>query len=125
MSTDTAGRVHDPAQQQSPDQEARHQDITGPDQALEGFLVSIGSRRDRVRDRVLARDGFTIWLIAQAHRDDWIGDLARDVKHDTTWPRGSTPRLRELHDYLYDLHALDEAHAALDMAWSEWREVTT
>lgn len=80
--------------------------------------------------RELARDGFTPWLIAQKDRpfqegrSDWIRDLARDVAYDTAWPRGQV-RLRELHDYLYDLNGIGEAHAALDQAWAEWRKAAS
>ena len=104
-----------------------HDQGISPDQALDAFLSSVGAPPPRDRRRELARDGFTVWLIAQQHRPfqeghrDWVRDLAKQVAYDTTWPRHAT-RLRELHDYLYDLYAMDENHAALDQAWAEWRE---
>ena len=97
---------------------------TTPDLALDRFLATVGAAPSRSRQRELARDGFTVWLIAQQQRDDWIGDLAKDVAYDTTWPRHAT-RLRELHDYLYDLNGIGEAHAALDQAWAEWRKAAS
>jgi hypothetical protein len=104
-------------------------DGTTPDQILSRFLDIIEANPAPRWQRELARDGFTPWLIAQKDRpfqegrSDWIRDLARDVAYDTAWPRGQV-RLRELHDYLYDLHALDNSHVALDLAWAEWREAT-
>jgi hypothetical protein len=42
------------------------------------------------------------------------------VTHDPTWPAGTTSR-HLLHAYLYQEHALDVVHEALDVAWYEWR----
>lgn len=107
------------AKDTSPDDTTPGRDLT-PDHALDAFLRGIEAAPRRRSDRPLAHDGFTVWLMAQRHRDDWVGHLAQEVAYDSTWPRHAT-RLRELHDYLYDLYALDAPHAALDQAWSEWR----
>ena len=37
---------------------------------------------------------FASWLRSQAHRDDSIGDLARDVRDDESWGGGSAHQLR-------------------------------
>ena len=67
----------------------------------------------------LPRPSFTFWLKAQRHRHDLVGHFATDVTHDPTWPAGTTSR-HLLHAYLYQEHALDVVHEALDVAWYEW-----
>ena len=70
---------------------------------------------------------FTDWICRQGHRDDAIGDLARDVRADLRgpraddgdrWPRGGD--LETLRRHLEERGASDGALAALDRAWSEW-----
>lgn len=62
---------------------------------------------------------FAAWLLAQQHRTDWIGDLARAARNDPQFPRQAAPlaiydRVRaHLGDDAQMLHAL---HAALN----EW-----
>jgi uncharacterized protein YozE (UPF0346 family) len=125
MDTTTRRKAEDPAQGQVRDrfkEERNRSQNTTPDQALDQFLHAVKAPTRRGPQRELARDGFTVWLIAQQHREDWIGHLAKQVAYDTTWPRGQV-RLRELHDYLHDLYAESENHAALDQSWGECREV--
>lgn len=59
------------------------------------------------------------WLAQQRRRHDPVGDLARDVAADDSWPTDS--RRRDLHTYLARMNACDGAHRALDRAWFEWR----
>ncbi len=58
---------------------------------------------------------FTDWLLDQRHRDDPVGDLARDVAMDDDWPESD--ELEECSDYLMGKRA---AQAALHRAWSEY-----
>jgi uncharacterized protein YozE (UPF0346 family) len=126
MPANASGRAQGPAQSLTHRQEDRHHRTAdggnGPDLALGRFLRTVGAAPARPHQRELARDGFTVWLVAQRHRNDWIGHLAKDAAYDVTWPRHAT-RLRELHDYLYEQDGMAAAHAALDQAWAEWREV--
>lgn len=65
---------------------------------------------------------FSTWLRKQHKRNDAVGDLARDVRQDTNWPKkGSINAKRE---YLYDAHGLDEfdpAVSTLNRAWKEYK----
>jgi uncharacterized protein YozE (UPF0346 family) len=63
--------------------------------------------------------GFTAWLFRQRHRDDPIGDLARDAFHDSDWPRRAT-RFDEFERCLDKADACQEAQRALLRAWGEW-----
>jgi hypothetical protein len=67
--------------------------------------------------------GFDRWLPWQDGRQDPVGDLAREARRDDRWPtQPEAPGLPELHQHLAEMGAPDEAHAALDSAWSEWQE---
>lgn len=63
--------------------------------------------------------GFTGWLRQQRRRNDMVGDLARDAKHDPGWPRPTT--IGELVRYIdetagWDRRAVDSAR----LAWSKF-----
>lgn len=59
---------------------------------------------------------FPQWLTQQNHRDDPIGDLARDVEHDPTpWATPGTFR-----HHLTHTGADPAAHKALTLAENEW-----
>lgn len=62
---------------------------------------------------------FIDWLIRQAHRDDPIGDIARDMLDDPHWPESGTI-LADFRDYLTSVRASDLALQALQQAWNEW-----
>lgn len=69
---------------------------------------------------------FTTWLKRQSDRSDAIGDLARGVKHDGTWPRYTEPTLEKYHSYLVRQHgASEESLEALKAAWGEYRDKFT
>jgi hypothetical protein len=76
--------------------------------------------------------GFTRFLCEQRHRDDPVGDLARDVARDDDWPTWG----RRLVDFEHRIETADiergsggwewapwgEALAALRAAWAEYQE---
>lgn len=64
---------------------------------------------------------FSKWLLNQQHRDDPIGDLARDVVADRNWP--SAGNLDSYLDYLADMHAAAIAIDVLEKAWREYVEL--
>lgn len=59
------------------------------------------------------------WLMRQRQRDDPVGDLARDAKLDSTFPRAAQTHngvLRHLEEY----GASYPAQEAFERAWKEW-----
>ena len=62
---------------------------------------------------------FTSWLEGQAHRDDPVGDLARDVCTDETWPKmpGTIDLFRR---HLITKGSSPEARQTLGLAWTEF-----
>ncbi len=62
---------------------------------------------------------FYDWLVKQAKRNDPIGDLAGDVRGDSSFPRGITSLVR-LRQYLKSKGATKPAIDALDEAHREW-----
>ena len=61
---------------------------------------------------------FRAWLLSQTDRDDPIGDLARDVRHD----RGSRARtVRGVRQRILNVGGCDAAVDALEAAAREWR----
>ncbi|MGQ9683846.1 MAG: YozE family protein [Anaerolineae bacterium] len=68
------------------------------------------------------RASFTQWLLQQVDRDDPVGDLAGDAARDPEWPAGGRGLSRFL-VYLRNRGACEGAITALQLAWSEWKEV--
>jgi hypothetical protein len=64
-------------------------------------------------------DAFNDWLGQQSRRGDRVGDLARDMRIDLTWPTAKVSR-RRLHAYLESQGAIQGVFDALDEAWDEW-----
>jgi hypothetical protein len=62
---------------------------------------------------------FTDWLAKQKNRDTPLGDLARDMIDDKTWPNHST--LDDYRDYLYSRKASWMAIQTLERAWKTYR----
>lgn len=63
---------------------------------------------------------FNKWLMAdQTHRDDPVGDLARDAFHDPEWPTTEVAQMQRLSE----MGACQGAHDALEQAWQEYRDV--
>jgi len=62
---------------------------------------------------------FNEWLAKQSRRGDRVGDLARDMRIDLSWPTSKVSR-RRLHEYLQSRGAIDSVRDALDQAWDEW-----
>lgn len=63
---------------------------------------------------------FTSWLIRQESRRDAIGDLAKEMRRDITWPRFA--KREEYRKYLEKRGACDEFIAALESAWETWEK---
>jgi hypothetical protein len=61
---------------------------------------------------------FTDWLLKQAYRDDYIGDLARDASMDTTKPMNG---IRVWRQHLKAMRANELAFLALERAWEEYK----
>ncbi|MBC3988738.1 hypothetical protein H8N00_07520 [Streptomyces sp. AC563] len=61
---------------------------------------------------------FTAWLKTHGDQQNAIGDLARDVSADPSWPtrRGRQGQL----DYLEERGAIPKAIEALDRAWDQY-----
>jgi hypothetical protein len=55
---------------------------------------------------------FKSWIILQAKRDDPVGDLARDVLQNRTWPPAQ--EIVKLRKYLVKRGAVENALLALD-----------
>ncbi|WP_374950054.1 YozE family protein [Mucilaginibacter sp.] len=62
---------------------------------------------------------FTEWLAKQKNRDSPLGDLARDMMDDKTWPNHST--LDDYRDYLYSRRASWMAIETLERAWKTYK----
>lgn len=74
---------------------------------------------------------FYNWLMEEKNitRDDPIGDLAQDMKRDSTCPFSLGPsdesHYNTLHVHLINSGACREAVAALDEAWAEFDNLWT
>ena len=65
---------------------------------------------------------FKRWALLQTKRDDPVGDVARDIKHDVCFP--ARPRsLRQCLNHLDKAHGggCDGARDALEEAWKEYQ----
>lgn len=69
-------------------------------------------------DNIIANVTFTDWLSKQVNRDSPLGDLARDVKTDSTWP--SFDSFEQYESYLRSKGAAREAMYALKNAWKSY-----
>ncbi|WP_435601131.1 YozE family protein [Streptomyces sp. C10-9-1] len=58
---------------------------------------------------------FTVWLKGHAKDQNAIGDLARDVASDPSWP--SRKQLEGQREYLENLGAMPQAVETLERAW--------
>jgi len=70
------------------------------------------------------RSSFSRWLMTRAGEPGPVGDLARDVRDDYSWP--DVDSIDQLRDYLSAEGAINEAMDTLELAWSEferWRRV--
>jgi len=63
---------------------------------------------------------FTRWLKRQHKRDDPIGDLSKDARHDPDWPQAR--KLKSFLIYLTERGACRNAKLALQKAWAEYEE---
>jgi len=63
---------------------------------------------------------FKAWLMLQMKREDPVGDLARDVLKDRTWPR--TQDTVKLRQHMVKRSAIESALLALDRAYSEYQK---
>ena len=63
---------------------------------------------------------FKIWLMVQKKRDDPVGNLARNMLQDKTWP--PTQDMVKLRQHMVKLGSKDDALSALDQAYSEYQK---
>ena len=63
--------------------------------------------------------GFSEWLLDQRHRNDPVGDLARDAALDPAWPAEAATK-SAYREHLRTQGAFPGALAALDAAWAEY-----
>jgi uncharacterized protein YozE (UPF0346 family) len=63
---------------------------------------------------------FKAWLVSQMKRVDAVGDLAREVRKDQTWP--PTQDLVKLRQHMRKRGAVEKALAALDEAYGEYQK---
>ncbi|WP_112184181.1 YozE family protein [Ralstonia sp. GX3-BWBA] len=69
--------------------------------------------------REASRSAFHRWIVTQTERDDWIGDLAQDIKFDKDFPVAETS-LSALIRYMADEGAVESALAAMRDAYAEF-----
>jgi uncharacterized protein YozE (UPF0346 family) len=70
------------------------------------------------------RGSFLAWLLRRRHRDDPIGDLARDASRDRGFPSGETTEA-ELRTHLVQFGACRDAQEALHEAWTAYERSRT
>jgi uncharacterized protein YozE (UPF0346 family) len=75
----------------------------------------------KVATHIGSMQQFTGWLYAQRHRDDRVGDLARDARMDRDWPSWCRT-LTGYRRYMERVGACDAAVASLDIAWRQWEQ---
>ena len=63
---------------------------------------------------------FKAWLMLQMKREDPVGNLARDVHQDRTWP--ATQDMVKLRQYLAKRGSAGNAGSALDQAYSDYQK---
>ena len=63
---------------------------------------------------------FKAWLLQQIKRDDQVGNLARTVQKDRTWP--PTQDMPKLRQYLKKSGSGEKDLPALDQAYSEYQK---
>lgn len=63
---------------------------------------------------------FKAWLMMQMKRNDPVGDFARIVQKDRTWP--PTQDMLKLRQYLRKSGSAGNALPALDQAYSEYQK---
>ena len=62
---------------------------------------------------------FYQWMMKQVRRHTPVGDLAKDIKRDATFPREAIG-LEYIDAYLTSRHACEGAHDALSDAWKSY-----
>ena len=73
---------------------------------------------------MVAENSFYSWLATKVNQKTPVGDLARDVKRDSLFPKDQQS-LELLHCHLGHNAANSEAHSALDEAFREFRKPKT
>jgi uncharacterized protein YozE (UPF0346 family) len=102
-------------------------------QALEIVSISLGysnwmnCRRSLDQQKTRAAEqvkesldlSFTNWLRRHSNRNSPLGDLAKDMIHDPTWPAYDS--LENFRSYLQNRNAISAAIEALEGAWKSYR----
>lgn len=64
---------------------------------------------------------FTNWLRDRKQEDTRIGDLARDMLQDTSWPKKATTK-NAFRQHMEEMGACDAALETLDKAWTCYQQ---
>jgi uncharacterized protein YozE (UPF0346 family) len=93
-----------------------------PRNAANLLAADVRSYEAAQASREASRSAFHRWVVTQAERDDWVGDLADEIKRDKNFPvtEGS---LAKLLAYLKRVPAPADALAALRAAFEEFSEI--
>lgn len=65
---------------------------------------------------------FTRWLAGYAHADNALGDLARDVARDSTWPEDGD--LTAYREHLEEVAGLNDESPAMKTLVEAWESYT-
>ncbi len=63
--------------------------------------------------------GFTQWIKTQTWRQDFVGDLAKDISNDPDFPR-SVPDFETLAEYVYKKTKDETVLHAAQRAWNQF-----
>lgn len=64
---------------------------------------------------------FTDWILLQKGNENAIGDLARDIDEDVSWPKNAQ-HLSEYQAHLENANACQGAKDALIKAYTSWKK---
>ena len=64
---------------------------------------------------------FTNWLRDRKQEDTRIGDLARDMLQDTSWPKKATTK-KAFRQHLEEMGACDAALETFEEAWTRYQQ---
>ncbi len=111
-------------------EERRGPRVGAPDQAIDGFLRSVGQTRAQLEERELGKGRFHVAIVAQDGRPtaDLLGEIVPDVIARFPWPksmRWGTGKLRWVRPLHNVLCAFDGAPVGLDLGDGITSNVTT
>ncbi|MDO3510588.1 YozE family protein [Ralstonia pseudosolanacearum] len=90
-----------------------------PKDAFNLFSAALKDYNAAQAAREASRSAFHRWIVMQTGRNDWMGDLAQDIKFDKDFPVAETS-LDALLRYMAGEGAVDAALAAMRDAYAEF-----